>query len=1702
SDLLTEVDINGDGRFSKGTGLSGDIFIDINNPDGDSKNRLTFAELTSTPVKELFNAGISTEAYVDLALSADTDFAGLPELTADLTVDWAIGLTVRDGLVGGGLPDVSIRDVTLDVGSMFETTLVPVIQKFNDNIGAIKPLVKFLASPVPGLNDLSELVSGPKITFLTLGILGTGVNESSIKAAKIANQVVGVLNEVFEFGDAIEAMSADADGVKINFGTYHLSGGGKDLTDPNADLAIDPAMLDTTLIPGTDGGLSPGVLDQTANSGTAGSDKTKSALSKLTGSADSNGKGGLGIKIPLLSDPSNIFKLFTGEKADIIQWDIPTLDLKVPFKMELGPIPFEPSPLYVTFGAALEAFVDLSVGFDTRGIAKTGNFIDGLYFGDLEDVTSGPDIDEFMLSLEATVGAAIKKGPFSAGIEGGLRADIGLNWNDLDGDGKLYLDEIADLFELRPEGGGGFPGVCVFDAHGEFTAFLRAYLKIPFKTFNIDIADIELYSFNHHCAAPGVAELGTKDSELPEGTLLLFAGEHADDRGPLYGDDINEEFSVRQFLDTDVESETFDQEVTEVTFHFTNRDDQPDTVVRTYTGVKNIIFTGGDGNDKITIDASVTVPTRLIGGAGNDILIGGSGADIISGGLGNDRMEGGAGNDHYVFSDSWGQDIVVEIKGGPDTQDTFDFGSVTQSLNVAYGSIAVTSGSNRVDGGPNQAGVTVRTEGIERFIAGGGNDSLTVGQIIGAHSENTWNLTGQGQGDINNEFSFAGFENLRGGAQNDIFKIDQQDGVAGAIDGAGGRDTLDYSTLTETVRVDMQTGTANNIGRFVGINEFIGGLSNSDSLLGPNQDINWTLDGQDSGTVDSSGFRSFENLTGGDKNDRFEINANGRLTGKLIGTRTVGQTDNDRIDASGVNVDLRFAVTGRNQGTVAQNLPLVNFASIENLTGGSANDTFAMSPGSSISGQTDGSAGLRDHLDYSAWTTAVSVTLDGSNQVGTVTGVEDVTGSSAADTITGNALGNRLIGGGGADTLHGKGGNNLIIGDLATIEIVDGAIASIRTNTTFSANDTITFGDGNNILLPGSGSDSVTFEADNGGGRNFIGGDQVLVTLSGGRVVTMQSIQPSDGGADTITVGAGDDFIIAGNGADTITDTGGRNVIIGDRGTIQLVNELPTFAISQISVGSGNDNITTGGNIDAIIAGGGDDVVKAGDGDNYVLGDNGSITFVTGVPVSSVLNLSASDGNDDITTGAGRDFVFTGNGDNTVHAGDDNDDVVGGSGIDIIHGEGGDDFLVGMLGDDTIDGGSGNDVMFGGLPYGLRTDYQLGTDDFTSPPSENANPFFPGFDPTQAFLITPKIVGGDSIDGITGDGRDVLHGRDGNDVIFGGADSDELYGGSGVDYLDAGAGNDLTILGEDGDDVIRGGFGNDELHGGSGIDQVYGDAGDDTLYGEAGDSTGKQAGQRLFGGDGRDVLFAFAPTTDFATEKLLVGDQLFGGPGGDFLHGNLRKEVFDGGGGNDFISGDEFAGFEYAARTDADVNGADDVLVGGSGEDQLFGGGGDDEIWGGAGTDYIVGQQGSDRQYGGSGIDLFVLPTSLGIDGHRDPGTDTIDGHFGNDPGEPADRRTVDDNATDILTIDGTTGNDTILIGKDTASGQAGVFYNSGAPIRVNMLDANGNLLIEQFRIAGLAGNDTIGFHTELALTSGALASTPTGLEPLDLSAL
>lgn len=86
--------------------------------------------------------------------------------------------------------------------------------------------------------------------------------------------------------------------------------------------------------------------------------------------------------------------------------------------------------------------------------------------------------------------------------------------------------------------------------------------------------------------------------------------------------------------------------------------------VQTFTQPFNSVrIIAGKGNDVLKVDGSVTVPTYLHGGDGNDILCGGSGNDFLYGDQGIDRLYGNAGNDQFITIGGGNRDIVTGGEG-------------------------------------------------------------------------------------------------------------------------------------------------------------------------------------------------------------------------------------------------------------------------------------------------------------------------------------------------------------------------------------------------------------------------------------------------------------------------------------------------------------------------------------------------------------------------------------------------------------------------------------------------------------------------------------------------------------------------------------------------------------------------------------------------------------------------------------------------------------------------------------------------------------------------------------------------------------------------------------------------------------------------------------------------------------------------------
>ena len=176
-----------------------------------------------------------------------------------------------------------------------------------------------------------------------------------------------------------------------------------------------------------------------------------------------------------------------------------------------------------------------------------------------------------------------------------------------------------------------------------------------------------------------------------------------------------------------------------------------------------------------------------------------------------------------------------------------------------------------------------------------------------------------------------------------------------------------------------------------------------------------------------------------------------------------------------------------------------------------------------------------DTLSYTGSTDAVTVTLSGTQSAtgfATIAGVENVTGGSGNDTLTGNDSANVLDGGLGSDTIDGGDGADTIVYDGTDVSIAGGD-GTDTLKVVGSATIDLSAGDQSGIVdtavvtgfenVDASGS-SVAVTLTGSDGANILTGGDGDDTLTGGL------------GADTVSGGAGDDTIhyTIGDGADTI----------------------------------------------------------------------------------------------------------------------------------------------------------------------------------------------------------------------------------------------------------------------------------------------------------------------------------------------------------------------------------------------------------------------------------------------------------------------------------------------------------------------------------------------------------------------------------------
>ncbi|MDB4770895.1 hypothetical protein OAG60_02345, partial [bacterium] len=468
-------------------------------------------------------------------------------------------------------------------------------------------------------------------------------------------------------------------------------------------------------------------------------------------------------------------------------------------------------------------------------------------------------------------------------------------------------------------------------------------------------------------------------------------------------------------------------------------------------------------------------------------------------------------------------------------------------------------------------------------------------------------------------------------------------------------------------------------------------------------------------------------------------------------------------------------------------------------------------------------------------------------------------------------------------------------------------------------NDTISGGDGPDLILGGKGDDDLS--GGNDGSQDIILGDSGdLIFDPQGRPIRITSTGDQNGGADTIDAGNGKNYVIGGDAGDTIVASSGQDLVLGDNGSLIWDTSVDPPVLTQIRSTQpefgGDDNIQAGDNADVILAGSGSDAVNAGTDEQHdiAIGDNGYLLLdLQGHVVEVVSTGSQYGGIDTIETGGGEDYVI---------AGDAGDEIDSAAGRDLVLGDHGtlvwdtsvDPPVLSEIrstepelgGDDVIEGGDDTDVILAGTGA-----------DVVDAGGDNSSDFAVGDHGYAFFDDQGRLIEIGTAFHQFG-GADDLTAADGRDYLIGGVDSDELTANGGEDVILGDTAQliwsqeydppilvQLTSPSEDtahgGDDTIDAGEGNDLAFGGTGSDILYGRSGDDVLSNYQANFTLPLPAMPSFSGWGNQQqqhvwdqplsLFAtenFAPLnaggdSSLGTGELVPSDnQIFGGGGDDF----------------------------------------------------------------------------------------------------------------------------------------------------------------------------------------------------------------------------
>ncbi|QTD57489.1 cadherin domain-containing protein [Parasphingorhabdus cellanae] len=774
-------------------------------------------------------------------------------------------------------------------------------------------------------------------------------------------------------------------------------------------------------------------------------------------------------------------------------------------------------------------------------------------------------------------------------------------------------------------------------------------------------------------------------------------------------------------------------------------------------------LTGGYGND------------TLSGLDGNDTLLGGGGDDLLSGGLGADIITGGAGVDTVTYASS---NAAINIDLGSNGASAVIAGSessgdvltgIENALGSHYADTIVGSADDNILKGNRGSDVLTGLAGADVLIGDDGNDTLDGG---------------------------IGEDNLDGGDGNDLIR------------GGDDKDILTGGAGSDILLGGDGTGEDDQLIGGSGIDRLDGGAGN-DVLLGGDGDDNSVTNisaGAGAQTTLAAG------LYGGDGDDILDGGAGDDTLDGGSGADSYlfgPNSGDDVVTTGGGNDDLIFDGIAADQlwfSEVASATP-GNFDLVISAIG--FDTTVRVKDWRQANGALDNQArriitsdkslARSDVASLTATMTAESVAVP----------LTWPTDPSSLFTETFNAVWQENTTYEDRAVIVGSTGSDVINVDPALI-------GGIRYEA-LGGNDTVNAGDSADILIGGTGSDSLNggagddrfLFADESGYDAIDGGEGVdtLVATEGNAKIYLSSLanveRISSGGFSGVSI-----FVSSGSILDlALVTIEGKVDIVGAAGSEDITGT------------AGNDFIYGAAGDDVIKGGLGDDLLRGGTGNDDLDGGEGNDTYDGSDELGSesAIDISSASGSHSILTleltGSGgfggfqfvtKTVAVLQNIENVIGTarkdaikGSDQANVLDGSGgVDFIDAGAGDDILIGGAGSttsnsgDTLKGGSGNDTASyvtmttafaaatadaatGILINGVRANLALNSSvDGTSEPTAKASQ---GDADGDWYHQIENLTGSKFNDLLTGDAN--------NNVLTGGGGDDALYGGTGFDTV-------------------------------------------------------------------------------------------------------------------------------------------------------------------------------------------------------------------------------------------------------------------------------------------------------------------------------